>query len=150
MNVGKNPSAKFKNFIDKEKLYHLIEGEEPSQPALDAILNKALKLKGLDLEDVAALLRVKNLAQIRQIMETAKVVKQEIYGKRLVLFAPVYTGNRCVNNCVYCSFRKDNKALHRKILNMEEIATEVHELLREGHKRLLPVLALASRQVSSA
>lgn len=137
MNIGKKPELKFKNFIDKDKLYRLIEGEEPSQSSVDAILNKALQLKGLGLEDVAALLRVKNLAQIRQIMETAKIVKQDIYGKRLVLFAPVYTGNRCVNNCVYCSFRKDNKALKRKILTMDEIATEVHELLREGHKRLL-------------
>ncbi len=130
-------SKKFKNFIDKEKLYHLIEGNAPTQTELSNILDKALQLKGLDLEDVAALLRTTDHDQIYQIMETAKKVKQEIYGKRLVLFAPIYTGNRCVNNCVYCSFRRDNKLIKRKILNMDEIATEVKTLLRDGHKRVL-------------
>lgn len=130
-------SKKFKNFIDREKLYGLIEGAAPTEAELQQILNKALELKGLGLEDVAALLRVTNRDQIYEIMETAKKVKQDIYGKRLVLFAPVYTGNKCVNNCVYCSFRRDNHLIKRKILNMDEIATEVKTLLRDGHKRIL-------------
>ena len=130
-------SKKFKNFIDREKLYGLIEGAAPTEAELQQILNKALELKGLGLEDVAALLRVKDHDQIYEIMETAKKVKQNIYGKRLVLFAPVYTGNKCVNNCVYCSFRRDNHLIKRKILNMDEIATEVKTLLRDGHKRIL-------------
>ena len=130
-------SKKFKNFIDREKLYGLIEGAAPTEAELQQILNKALELKGLDLKDVAALLRVTNRDQIYEIMETAKKVKQDIYGKRLVLFAPVYTGNKCVNNCVYCSFRRDNHLIKRKILNMDEIATEVKTLLRDGHKRIL-------------
>ena len=112
-------------------------GKEPSQNELNEIHNKALKLKGLNLEDVAALLRVKDVKQIHQIMETAHTVKMEIYGKRLVLFAPIYTGNACVNNCTYCSFRRDNKALKRKVLTMDEIAQETRTLLREGHKRVL-------------
>ena len=111
-----NTSERGKNFIDRDKLYNLIEGKEPSQNELNEILNKALKLKGLNLEDVAALLRVKDVKQIHQIMETAHTVKMEIYGKRLVLFAPIYTDNACVNNCTYCSFRRDNKALKRKVL----------------------------------
>lgn len=130
-------SKKFKNFIDREKLYGLIEGAAPTEAELKQILNKALELKGLGLEDVAALLRVKDHDQIYEIMETAKKVKQDIYGKRLVLFAPIYTGNKCVNNCVYCSFRRDNHLIKRKILNMDEIATEVKTLLRDGHKRIL-------------
>ena len=130
-------SKKFKNFIDREKLYGLIEGTAPTEAELQQILNKAMELKGLGLEDVAALLRVKDHDQIYEIMETAKKVKQDIYGKRLVLFAPVYTGNKCVNNCVYCSFRRDNHLIKRKILNMDEIATEVKTLLRDGHKRIL-------------
>lgn len=130
-------SKKFKNFIDREKLYGLIEGAAPTEAEFKQILNKALELKGLGLEDVAALLRVKDHDQIYEIMETAKKVKQDIYGKRLVLFAPVYTGNKCINNCVYCSFRRDNHLIKRKILNMDEIATEVKTLLRDGHKRIL-------------
>ncbi|MDD3281664.1 MAG: [FeFe] hydrogenase H-cluster radical SAM maturase HydG [Bacteroidales bacterium] len=132
-----NTNKKFKNFIDKKKLYKLIQGEAPTQQQLNDILTRALKMKGLGLEDVAALLRVENHEQIYEIMEVAKKVKQEIYGKRLVIFAPLYTGNRCVNNCLYCSFRRDNKSIKRKILDMHEIETEVKELLHEGHKRLL-------------
>ena len=132
-----NESKKFKNFIDKEKLYKLIEGQQPTQSEINDILNRARALKGLDLHDVAALLRIADHDQIYQIMEVAKHVKQEIYGKRLVLFAPLYTGNVCVNNCLYCSFRKDNKSITRKILKMKEIENEVKELLREGHKRVL-------------
>ena len=128
---------KFVNFIDREKLYGLIDGSIPSESAVDTVLDKASKLKGLSLEDVALLLRVKNVAHIQKIMNTAKQVKEEIYGKRLVLFAPLYTGNVCVNNCLYCAFRRDNKELKRKILTMSEIAQETKSLLKEGHKRLL-------------
>jgi 2-iminoacetate synthase len=123
--------------INREKLFRLLEGNEPSAEKLDIILQKARQLKGLDLDDVAALLRVQNLAKIKQIMEVAKYVKEEIYGKRLVLFAPLYTGNACVNNCVYCAFRRANKHLVRKILSMDEIEQEARILLKDGHKRIL-------------
>ena len=109
---------KFKNFIDREKLYNLIEGNIPTEREFQQVLQKARKLKGLSLKDVALLLRVKDTAHIHEIMEVAKYVKEEIYGRRLVLFAPVYTGNVCVNNCLYCAFRRDNKSLKRKVLNM--------------------------------
>jgi len=102
-------------------------------------------LKGLDLEDVAALLRVKDVAHIKQIMEVAKYVKEEIYGKRLVLFAPLYTGNVCVNNCVYCAFRRANKHLVRKVLNMDEIEQEARILLKDGHKRILLICGESPR-----
>ena len=70
-------------------------------------------------------------------MNAAHQVKENIYGKRLVLFAPIYTGNKCVNNCVYCAFRTSNRELKRKILSMSEIEQEVRILLRDGHKRAL-------------
>jgi len=123
--------------INREKLFHLLEGSEPSAEELNTILHKAQQLKGLDLEDVAALLRVQEHNKIKQIMEVAKYVKEEIYGKRLVLFAPLYTGNVCVNNCVYCAFRRANKHLVRKVLNMDEIEQEARILLKDGHKRIL-------------
>src|SRR5574344_503281 len=132
-----NIEERNKNFIDRDKLYNLLEGKAPSESQVNDILNKALKLQGLDLQDVAALLKIEDDTLIHRMMETAKTVKQAIYGKRLVLFAPLYTGNVCVNNCLYCSFRKDNHAIKRKILNMEEIASEVGALLRMGHKRVL-------------
>jgi 2-iminoacetate synthase len=134
-----------KNFIDREKLYRLIEGEAPSKATLNTILNKARELKGLSMEEVACLLRVTQHDAIREIMDTAKFVKEEIYGKRLVLFAPVYTGNVCVNNCVYCAFRRDNKKIVRKVLNMDELENETRILLRDGHKRLLLICGESPR-----
>ena len=133
MNIEKRNT----NFIDRDKLYNLIEGQIPTTSQVNEILNKALKLKGLNLEDVACLLRVKDADTIHKIMETAKTIKEAIYGKRLVLFAPIYTGNICVNNCTYCSFRRDNKLIKRKILTMQEIAEETSALLKQGHKRAL-------------
>lgn len=132
-------------FIDRDKLYSLIEGTEPSENQVNEILNTALKLKGLHLEDVAVLLRVEDPVVVHRIMETAKKVKEEIYGKRLVLFAPIYTGNVCINNCTYCSFRRDNKQIRRKVLTMAEIEEETRMLLREGHKRVLLICGESSR-----
>ncbi|MDR1847245.1 MAG: [FeFe] hydrogenase H-cluster radical SAM maturase HydG [Bacteroidales bacterium] len=132
-----NIKARNKNFIDRDKINALIDTKEPSTSQINEILNRALKLKGLNLNDVATLLRVEDTTAIHNIMEAAKNVKEEIYGKRLVLFAPIYTGNVCVNNCLYCSFRRDNKLIKRKILTMQEIARETAALLRQGHKRVL-------------
>ena len=140
-----NKGERNKVFIDRDKLYSLIEGNTPSETRVDTILNKALKLKGLNLEEVAALLRVEDPAIIQKIMETARTVKEEIYGKRLVFFAPIYTGNVCINNCTYCSFRRDNKLIKRKVLTMEEIAEETRTLLREGHKRVLLICGESKR-----
>lgn len=140
-----NRNQRNKVFIDRDKLYSLIEGETPGIDQVDAILNKSLKLKGLNLEDVATLLRVEEPSVVQKIMETARTVKEEIYGKRLVLFAPIYTGNVCVNNCTYCSFRRDNKLIKRKVLTMDEIAQETRTLLREGHKRVLLICGESNR-----
>ncbi|MBO4589109.1 MAG: [FeFe] hydrogenase H-cluster radical SAM maturase HydG [Bacteroidales bacterium] len=133
------------NFIDREKLYGLLTDNVPSQDELNSILNKARKLKGLNLEDVAKLLCVEDEADIQKILDTAEYCKDEIYGKRLVLFAPIYTGNACVNNCVYCGFRRDNKGLKRKVLTMDEIEQETLQLLRMGHKRALLICGESPR-----
>lgn len=133
------------NFIDLRKLNSLIDSPEISEAQLNEILNKALKLKGLNLEEVALLLNVKKHEHIQKIMECAGKIKLEIYGKRLVLFAPLYTGNTCVNNCVYCAFRRDNKELTRQVLNMEQIEKETVSLLKEGHKRVLLICGESPR-----
>ena len=71
------------------------------------------------------------------ILQAAHKIKEDIYGNRLVLFAPLYIANHCANNCLYCGFRRDNKELNRVALTMEQINKEVQVLEREGHKRLL-------------
>lgn len=136
---------KFENFIDREKLYGLLENNTPTLSQVNDILNKARKLRGLSLEDVAKLLCIEDEAQIQMILDTAQYAKEEIYGKRLVLFAPIYTGNACVNNCLYCGFRRDNKQLKRKVLTMDEIEQETVTLLRQGHKRALLICGESAR-----
>ncbi len=109
---------------------------KPRGQILD-ILAKAQKAKGLEPEEAATLLGVEDPDLIREIFQTAREVKLKIYGKRLVLFAPLYLSNYCVNNCLYCGFRRDNQSIPRKRLNPEEIRTQVGELEQLGHKRLL-------------
>ena len=134
-----------RNFIDRDKLYGLLEGSAPTESHLNTILNKARQLHGLSLEEVASMLRVEDESAIGKILDTAQYCKDEIYGRRLVLFAPIYTGNACVNNCVYCGFRSDNKGLKRKVLTMDELEQETLHLLRMGHKRALLICGESPR-----
>ena len=109
---------KTKVFIDRDGLYDMVEGKTPGDIELQTILNKALQFKGLNLIEVASLLRATDPRHIDDIMKTARLVKEHIYGRRLVFFAPLYTGNVCVNNCLYCAFRRDNASIKRKVLSM--------------------------------
>lgn len=126
-----------KNFIDRDKIQSIIHETHATDSEVDEVLGKALKLQGLSFEDAAILLSINEPSQLSKLLKTAGMVKEEIYGKRLVLFAPLYTGNKCSNNCLYCGFRKDNKNLERVVLSQDEIRKEVEALLKEGHKRLL-------------
>ncbi|MBR1799623.1 MAG: [Bacteroidales bacterium] len=133
------------NFIDRDKLYALLSAPKPSATDIDHILNQARQLHGLSLQQVASLLLVDDQESINKILLTARFCKEEIYGRRLVLFAPLYTGNACVNNCLYCGFRRDNHRLHRKVLSMDEIEAQATHLLRMGHKRVLLICGESSR-----
>lgn len=110
-----------------------------STQQIQEILEKAKQLKGISFEETAALLSVTDKDLVNKIFETAKYIKTEIYGNRLVLFAPLYISNICYNECVYCAFRCSNKDLHRKALSQEEIKAETLQLIKQGHKRILMV-----------
>ena len=103
------------------------------------VLAKARELKGLNLADVAVLCQIASEDLIEELYATARWVKEQIYGKRMVLFAPLYISNVCANDCSYCAFRSTNKALPRTALDCEGIQCETLELVRQGHKRLLLV-----------
>jgi 2-iminoacetate synthase len=105
----------------------------------EKIIQKAKALKGLSLEETAILLQNKSQSITNKIFSAARCIKEKIYGRRLVIFAPLYTSNYCSNNCIYCGFRAENKTLQRKRLTMEEIKEEVRLLENEGHKRILLV-----------
>jgi len=126
-----------------------IREEEISQilaaaPVRDAVrvqevLAKARELKGLDMRDVAALMPVSDPDLLGEMFTTAREVKEQIYGRRLVIFAPLYISNLCSNECAYCAFRARNQQLKRRALTQEEIAREIKMLIEQGHKRVLLV-----------
>lgn len=127
-----------KDFIDDLKIEAILEqSKNPLPQRVREIIGKARELKGLTPEEVAVLLQTENDELVPLILQTAHKIKEDIYGNRLVLFAPLYVANLCANNCLYCGFRRDNKELNRVALTMEQIAKEVQVLEREGHKRLL-------------
>ncbi|OGI27691.1 MAG: [FeFe] hydrogenase H-cluster radical SAM maturase HydG [Candidatus Melainabacteria bacterium RIFOXYA12_FULL_32_12] len=125
-------------FIDEDKINELIESK-PTKDKINEILDKSLSLKGLTLEEAAFLLNVNDDELLEKLFKAAKTVKEKIYGKRIVLFAPLYLSNYCSNNCLYCGFRIDNKNIQRKVLTVDEVLQEVREIVNVGHKRILLV-----------
>lgn len=128
------------DIINEADILHTLEAAQaPSDCELEEILAKAHELHGLSLHEAAVLLQTTE-EQRQRVYATAKCVKEAIYGARMVLFAPLYTSNYCVNDCLYCSFRRSNTQLPRKRLSCDEIARQVEALEKMGHKRLLIVL----------
>lgn len=128
------------NYSGEEKISSLLARAKIPQPAqVKDILKKALSLKGLSIEEASTLIGIDDEKLLEELCSTAREIKKRIYGNRLVLFAPLYLTNRCINNCLYCGFRRDNRSLKRKTLNKEEIVEETKALLSQGHKRLLLV-----------
>lgn len=127
-------------FINESYIYSLLSDRTLSdeQYQLDAV-SKAKEAKGLNLKECASLLSIQNPEILALLFKTAKEIKEKIYGNRLVLFAPLYITNVCVNNCLYCAFRRDNKELKRKTLSIQEIKEETKFLISQGHKRILLV-----------
>ena len=127
-------------FINEEKLNSLITDEKLNNPTLQKeVIAKSRDAKGLTLQEAASLLNISDPELLDEMFHTAKEIKEKIYGNRLVLFAPMYLTNVCVNNCMYCAFRKDNKELKRKTLSLDEIREETEFLVGQGHKRVLLV-----------
>lgn len=126
--------------IDEHGIISLIEArKQAGRIEVEEILAKARELKGLELPQVAALASVVDTELLEEIFHAARFVKETIYGKRLVLFAPLYISNLCGNECLYCAFRAKNTAVKRRALTQEEIFREVKTLVEQGHKRILLV-----------
>lgn len=111
----------------------------PSLKEVGAVVERSLKLNRLSLQEVAILLNSEGKEATEIIFNAAREVKKEIYGDRIVLFAPLYIGNSCINNCLYCGFRASNTEAIRRTLSDDEIREEVRELERAGQKRLILV-----------
>jgi 2-iminoacetate synthase len=133
-----SPCSEF--LINETDIFRLLEqNASPSPRQVEEILAKASQLQGLDANEVAALSFVDQPEQLDQLFQTARQVKDAIYGSRLVLFAPLYISNLCANDCLYCAFRARNKEVERRSLSQEEISHEARALIDQGHKRVLLV-----------
>lgn len=130
-------STRNNTFINEDKINDLISRKPESKEKIIEILDKALSSKGLSLEEAAILLNIEDDETLEKLFKTAKIVKEKIYGKRIVIFAPLYAANVCTNNCVYCAFRRDNKSIKRTVLTPEEVVEEAKAIMRMGHKRIL-------------
>ncbi|MCK5807596.1 [FeFe] hydrogenase H-cluster radical SAM maturase HydG [bacterium] len=127
-------------FIDQEKIYrYLEETTPPNAEELAKILTHAREMQGISFEEAERLLMVEDPAHLEKMFEVANYIKTEIYGSRLVLFAPLYLSSFCRNECLYCAFKKSNSMIPRRTLTQEEIEKEVEALVSQGHKRVLLV-----------
>lgn len=132
-------SSKAEEFIDHDEIIASINwaDEHKNQKALiDGIIERASDYKGLSHREAALLLACEDEELIQKMYALARKIKQHIYGNRVVMFAPLYLSNYCVNSCVYCPYHTKNTTIPRKKLTQQEIIQEVVALQDMGHKRL--------------
>lgn len=143
MNYKYDDKEMMKNFIDGDKINYLIKNSnEPDLKELTDILEKSFSVcDALSIEEASKLMAVKSRDKWELIFSYAEKIKKKVYDNRIVVFAPLYASNICVNNCLYCGFRSQNKEAVRRTLSMEEIKKEAEVLAGEiGHKRLIFVV----------
>ncbi|HCB93678.1 MAG TPA: [FeFe] hydrogenase H-cluster radical SAM maturase HydG [Selenomonas sp.] len=132
-------SAKAEEFINHEEILETLEyakENKSNRKLIQSLLERAVDCKGLSHREAAVLLECDQEDLNEQMFSLAKKIKEELYGKRIVLFAPLYLSNYCVNSCVYCPYHRQNEHIRRKKLTQEEIKREVIALQDMGHKRL--------------
>lgn len=132
-------SMKAEEFISHEEILDTLayaQENKSNEKLIDAILEKAKLRKGLSHREASVLLACEMPDKIQQIYALAEQLKKDFYGNRIVMFAPLYLSNYCINGCVYCPYHAKNKHIARKKLTQEEIVKEVMALQDMGHKRL--------------
>lgn len=132
-------SLKAEEFINDAEILDTLafaDAHKDDIPMIDSIIEKAKLRKGLNHREASVLLACENEEKIKEIYDLAEQIKKDFYGNRIVMFAPLYLSNYCVNGCVYCPYHMKNKHIARKKLTQEEVAKEVIALQDMGHKRL--------------
>ena len=132
-------SLKAEEFISDGEIQETLayaDANRDNTELIDRIIAKAKERKGLDHREASVLLACEIPEKIREIYALAEQIKKDYYGNRIVLFAPLYLSNYCVNGCVYCPYHAKNKHIARKKLTQDEIRQEVIALQDMGHKRL--------------
>jgi 2-iminoacetate synthase len=133
------PDQRMKPFIDPDEIWDLIHSTKPDKQRVRDVIAKSLGKNRLTLEETAVLVNSMGTDLSDEIRQGARELKEKVYGNRIVLFAPLYVGNRCTNNCQYCGFRISNRDAIRKTLTDEVIINEVGALEDNGQKRLILV-----------
>jgi len=129
-----------KSFIPTAEIETLLAANShPTESRIREIIAKSLDKQRLNPDETAALISVTDPELKHLILEGAHTLKERIYGNRIVLFAPLYVGNECINDCVYCGFRISNKECHRATLSHADLVAETQALVETGHKRLIMV-----------
>jgi len=128
-------------FIDTAKIEkQLLTNKDPDSTLVKDILQKSLAIETLSPDETACLLNVEDAELLAEMEQIAGQVKKKVYDNRIVTFAPLYLGNLCVNDCLYCGFRRSNKTAKRKRLSLDEVKQETEVLAGQiGHKRLIVV-----------
>jgi 2-iminoacetate synthase len=127
------------DFIDEKYMFGLLGGKKTDAVRVREIIAKSLAKIALSVEETAELLLADSPELVEEIFAAARELKKNVYGNRIVLFAPLYIGNKCVNDCTYCAFKRSNTAAIRRTLNEKEIREQVECLESKGHKRLILV-----------
>ena len=133
------PDISMTPFIDAKETEAFLTGPKPVIREVEAVIAKSLNKQRLNLQDTATLIKADDPESVFIIKQAAKDLKEAVYGNRIVLFAPLYVGNYCMNNCAYCGFRMENKEAVRVSLSREQLIHEVEALENEGQKRLILV-----------
>ncbi|MEA2043496.1 MAG: [FeFe] hydrogenase H-cluster radical SAM maturase HydG [Bacteroidota bacterium] len=128
-----------KPFIDPDEIWGFLNTEEPTKERVREVIQKSLNKNRLSLEETAVLINAKDPELIEEIKKGAQSLKQNVYGDRIVLFAPLYIGNLCTNDCEYCGFKVSNTKQKRETLSTTQLQGEVKALEDVGHKRLILV-----------
>ena len=135
-----NPkSMKADEFISDEEIRETLSYAEKNKDnieLIDSIIEKAKLRKGLNHREASVLLACENQEKLDEVYALAEQIKKDFYGNRIVIFAPLYLSNYCVNGCVYCPYHAKNKHIPRKKLTQDEVRDEVIALQDMGHKRL--------------
>lgn len=131
-------STSARDFIDDAHFHQLLERQVDASQVRD-VLAKSLAKSPLTIEETAILLAADTPALVEEVFDAARQLKRDVYGNRIVLFAPLYIGNECVNDCSYCAFRRSNEEAIRRTLDEEQISRQVEALLNKGQKRLILV-----------
>lgn len=128
------------SFIPEDEIFQWLEKtKNPSPERVREVIQRSLDKNRLEPEEMAILINADSPEMTEEIFEGARTLKERVYGNRIVLFAPLYIGNECINNCQYCGFRCTNSKVARKTLTMPELDNEIEALVNRGHKRLILV-----------